>query len=336
MLSSFRTAIVTPLLNIRHRWKDSVERWIEKRQPEHHQIELTQRNLYILPTASSAGFLLTMLMLWMLGTNYENNLALLLSFLLLSIFVTSIHLTHGNMNRLKMRAFTKDAVFSGEKIAIGIQLVNVKKREKYAVHINDDQQVLTVVDIPAQSSTDVEIEFVTQQRGFFKIPRLTVVSTFPIGLFRCWSQPKLSTHALVYPKPIAAPVSSYDSGNNVGDAMSSQAGIDDFAGLEPWRPGEPMQRIAWKQYSAGRGMLSKQFESTASDPQWLSWDMFGNLDVEARLSAICERALAMEARQTQYGLRIPSCELAPANGERHLHALLTALALYPEAPEGVS
>ena len=91
----------------------------------------------------------------------------------------------------------------------------------------------------------------------------------------------------------------------------------------------PAQRIAWKQFSAGRGMLEKTFEAQAGNPSWIDWDSYEGLDIEDRLSAMCAKALEMEAIGQAYGLRLQRVQLVPSQGERHLRQTLTALAIYP-------
>jgi uncharacterized protein (DUF58 family) len=51
-------------------------------------------------------------------------------------------------------------------------------------------------------------------------------------------------------------------------------------------------------------------------------------DVETRLSILAGWILSAEQQQIRYGLRLPTCDIAPALGAAHRDTCLEALALY--------
>ena len=55
------------------------------------------RSLFILPTRLGLCYLLVMLAIYLLGTNYQNNLVLLVAYALGSLFMVTMWLTHRNL-----------------------------------------------------------------------------------------------------------------------------------------------------------------------------------------------------------------------------------------------
>lgn len=308
-----------------------LDRWQAERQPRTPREKFNQRNLYILPTRFGWQFLLAVFLVWLLGTNYENNLVLLLSFFLVAVFVSGMFSTHANLSGLSLEIGESDPVFAGDDIQVLVRVRNSSSqwRRQVMVEYADQHRAL---DVPPQGAASVTLLVSTSDRGWFQLPRFTVSGRYPLGLLRVWSQPLLDARLMVWPQPVAAEPTASAQEIGVGE-MAAGRGIDDFAGLEAWRPGVPVQRIAWKQFSAGRGMLEKTFQALASSPVWIKFQHYRGMDTERILSAMCARALDMERSGFNYGLDLGEYRLPPSSGERHLRQLLTALAIYPERPD---
>lgn len=313
------------------RLKNHVSGWQGKRQPVTESERFTQRNLYIFPARQGLSFLVVIFLIWMLGTIYENNLVLLLAFFLVAVFVSTIFSTHANLEGLSLRVGDSDPVFSGGQLQVPLIFDNKSKRWRRRIFVRYEGQE-HVVDVPPSGKASLYLRIETEQRGWLNLGRVRVYTRYPLGVLHAWSWPLLKSSCLVYPQPVARDTTSSDGTEGVGFAPAGR-GMDDFAGLEEWQPGVPAQRIAWKQYSAGRGMLEKTFEAQASNPTWIDWESYKGVPVEIRLSAMCAKAVEMENYGQSYGLKLPAIRLVPSQGERHLRQLLTALAIYPDVPE---
>ena len=322
-MSSFSEPIV--------RLKNHVSGWQGKRQPLAEFERFNQRNLYIFPAREGFRFLVIVFLIWMLGTIYENNLVLLLAFFLVAVFVSTIFSTHANLDGLTLRVGDSDPVFSGDQLRVPLLFESKSGRWRRRVFVRYQGQE-HVVDIPPSGKATAQLRSETEQRGWLALGRVRVYTRYPLGVLHAWSWPLLKSKCLVYPKQVPRDTTSSDGTEGHGFAPAGR-GMDDFAGLEEWRPGVPAQRIAWKQFSAGRGMLEKTFEAQASNPTWIDWESYKGIPVEDRLSAMCAKAMEMERCGQSYGLRLPGTRLVPSQGERHLRQLLTALAIYPEPPQ---
>lgn len=311
----------------RQSFRKRLEQWLEQRQPETPREVFSQHNLYIFPSRQFIGFLLVAMMMWMAGTNYENNLVLALAFFMLAIFVSTIFRTHANLSGLEVAVTACDRAFAGEKLTVHLNVENPSGDDRLGIVLRWADAYPVSIDVPAKSTVQTEIRLQTYERGWLNPGRLRVETTYPLGILRAWSWPRLQLNALVYPKPVAADPTSGEQSEG-GEGQSHKRGIDDFGGLSEWQPGVSPQRIAWKQYSAGRGLLEKTFEAQTLNPEWLDWENYAGLGTERRLSALCAKILEMEALGQHYGLRLSGQVFLPAQGEVHMHRLLSALAIY--------
>ena len=71
-------------------WQRRAARWLARRIPPASRLTLGYRNLFILPSRLGYQYLLLLGALFVLGTNYQNNLVLALAYLLLSLFITTL------------------------------------------------------------------------------------------------------------------------------------------------------------------------------------------------------------------------------------------------------
>jgi len=109
-------------------------------------------------------------------------------------------------------------------------------------------------------------------------------------------------------------------------------GDDDFAGLRPAAPGDPLQRIAWKAYARNDLLLLKEFSSGTHEPCMLDWALLPDLDAEQRLAQLTRWCLDADNAGRSIALRLPGSAIPLGTGPKHLAACLEALALF-ELPQ---
>lgn len=284
----------------------------------------------MLPTRTGLAFLLVIVLLWLLGTNYENNLVFALTFLLVGLMVVLPVHTFANLAGLKLRLVSAPTAFAGDFALAHIALERVGRRDHERVRIYWPPEEGAEIDLVRDREGEVEIALPVVRRGYVRAPRIRIESTFPLGLYRCWSWADLDCEWLVYPQPRS--VGPLPVGASVGDGEDSQPhsrGGEDFAGLKPYRPGDSLRHVAWKQYAGGRDLYSREYASGSDERLWLDWDLLGGRDVEIRLSNLCAWALEAERNGIAYGLKMPGCTINPGLGSHHQQQVLKALALFP-------
>ncbi|MDZ4261318.1 MAG: DUF58 domain-containing protein [Pseudomonadota bacterium] len=306
-------------------WEARFYRWIDQRSPRTRQVQLNRKNLYTFPNRTGLLYLSITFVIWLLGTNYQNNLILGLSYLLVSIFVVSILHAFANLAGISVRFVGARPAYAGDPAAFVLELSCINKTGCDNLELcwqNGETQVITLNHNEPQQ---VIVRAQSTQRGHLRPGRLLVQSRFPLGIIRCWTWLNLDATALIYPVPIITdePHAQANGGREEGSA--SQRGGDDFSGLRDYQAGDPIKHIAWKQYAQDKGLFTKEYEAYFSAEKWLDWDSL-NHPQELRLSGLCYWALEYERRQIPYGLRLPGLNLTPAIGEHHLQAVLTALA----------
>jgi len=325
---------LTQSLNVpRNPLRRVVERFVRPRGIESGEVYITQRRLYILPTR--AGLMLAaMLLALLLGSiNYTLGLGYVLTFMVVGIAWVGMFQTFRNLAHLHLRAAKADPVFAGSIAEFRVVIANRQKYARYALWVVADAALAPVeVDPMPNAETLLSVPVTATQRGRLQLPRITLETVFPLGLWRAWAywQPDLS--CVVYPKPSDEdiPVPASSEGAPGGDGHTG-SGSEDFAGIRPYAPGDPPRHLAWKAMARNPEgeQLSKLFEGGLRTQLWFDLSQVpGRHGLEAALSILTRWILDSEARQLRYGLRLGGVEIGPGLGEAHRERCLTALALY--------
>lgn len=302
--------------------------WSLRRYRPVHSLTLTQSRIYILPTRAGLWFLVTSLIILLLGVNYENNLVYGASFLLLSLFVLSILHTYSNLAGLSITALSARPCLVGEQAEFELLLRAGSRRDYEAIQLSWVDQAPVSCDLIGDSERRVRLYAQAPARGWWRPGALLIETLYPLGLLRAWTWLETDLKALAWPRPLPGDSLPAGSGSDGSGALLDGRGSDDFLGLEAYQRGMSPRHIAWKQLAAGQGLHAKQFGDHADRQLWLDWNLWPELDVESRLSRLCYWTLKLARQRLEYGLRLPGIEIRPGRGERHRHEVLRALALF--------
>lgn len=318
------------LRRLRERFQRRMRDWARKRQgPDSQHAVLTQRRLYILPTAQGLLFGLTVFVMLLGSMNYSNSMGFMLTFLLAALGVVAMNATHANLLELQLDAGSAQPVFAGETARFLLRVTNAGRRMRVAVTLSAESDERTVTsDIPAAESSLAPVPVQTTRRGWQPLGRLAAETTYPLGMFRAWSWIYMDWRVLVYPAPAESvpPLPQPAGGQGLG--RPNDLGEDDFSGLRPYQPGDSPRRIAWKASARERELLTKRFTGTGEETRWLDWAMLPGMPDEQRLSVLCRWVLAAHELGLAYGLRLPGTLIPPAAGDAQRERCLRALALH--------
>ncbi len=319
---------MSPLSRIRHPLKRYFRRWIERRTQAVRECRLDHRRLYILPSKAGFGFLGLVFALWILGTNYENNLVFILCFLLLAMFIVSIHVTHGTLSGLRVKMVRAQSVFAGDAAAVELCFSQPRARRREQIAVCFAGQDPLMITLANAGDTFVTVLAPTTRRGFLEPGLLTVESVYPVGLLRVWSYLRFRFNAVVYPAPATDATRAVGRrGSGAGHYLGT-TGSEDYAGLKTYEVGESLRHVAWKQYAREQGLWSKQYSDPVDSRVWVDWNDYASMETEQRLARMTWQVCACDADGRVYGLRIPGTELSPDMGAAHRQAVLRCLALY--------
>ncbi len=302
------------------------------RPPEPVPVVLSQRRVYVLPTRAGLGYAAALLVMLLGAINYNLSLGYVLTFLLAGLGVSAILHTFRNLVRLTITPGRAPAVFAGDMASFHLTLRGIGGPvDRRAIRLWLPGGEDTVVDVAGGDSTDARLRLATDRRGWRLLPTIGLETTYPLGLVRAWAYCAPDFRCLVYPQPSAtAPPLPYDAGET-GERHGGGHGNDDFAGLRGHQPADPPRHVAWKiaaRQDHDAPLLTKQFDGAASARLWLDWQSLAGHNAESRLSTLARWALDADAAGLDWGLRLPGTTLSPDHGPAHLHAALSALALY--------
>ncbi|WP_394132676.1 DUF58 domain-containing protein [Shewanella maritima] len=308
--------------------------WIARRLPAKSVVTLTHKGIFILPSAFGIAWLLLILLLYIFGTNYQNNLIIGLSLLLASLFHTCLIYSYKNLAGLTFSVQTPPEAHAGETLPFPVKLTGKNNKHSHTTHqqicLNfAGQRHIRVHQNGEQTITSVPFE--QPKRGRIQPGRITVSSNFPLGLCRAWSYVDLDIEHVVYAKPSPSDIhlSSIDSPNEQAQLHGKlKPGVDDYKGLKSYVPGESLKQVAWKQWAQGKGMLTKEFAEPEGAPVWLTFNPQSYESLELQLSHLAWQVDTLTQAQQMFGLQLNGKTIEPDTGEAHRQACQTAIALF--------
>lgn len=315
---------------IKHLIKRRLNRWLKRRIPAASQHKLSNRNIFIMPTRFGYLYLFFVVLLFLLATNYQNNVIMLLSYLMASLFITTMMHSFYNLSGIVLSSDKKIKGYAKQNISFPIKISARNKR----VDLNfcfDDQQV-THLSKSVTGEQTIYVSDFYDNRGVYHPGRLKVWSEYSLGLFITWTRIDFDHECTVYPEAIRLnnSLNSFTGSSKASSLLqNSKPGTDDFFELKTHILGEPSSRIAWKQFARGQGLLTKHYQKEEGSIRWLKLTDMPNHGVEKQLQYLCFMVNEYNYAGQIFGLDLGHGEISPAQGEHHFKQCLMALAIYP-------
>ena len=320
------------LATLRHRLHETFVRWaLRVRPPEAAPIVLTQRRVYVLPTRAGLAYATALGVILLGAMNYNLSLGHALVFLLCGLGIVAILHTFRNLALISIRPGRCEPVFAGGLAQFDLVLANPRPEGRTSLRLFFNDEAPIEVDIGPQASTVATLDAPAARRGWLSIPRVTIETTWPLGLVRAWSYAVPDLRCLVYPTPATKAPPLPWRGESARGSVREGSGTDDFSGLRNHQAADPPRHVAWKAVARQQDgpLLTKLFSGAAAQQLWLDWEELPTgLDTEQRLSVLARWMIEADAAGLAWGLRLPGIRLAPDNGPAQLAAGLRALALH--------
>ncbi len=289
-------------------------------------LTLEYRHIYVMPTRFGFWFGMLLALTALGGLNFNNNMTLLLGFMLAAIAQLTSVLAYRNQVGLRIEAIRAAPVFAGEAASFKVLLKNPEDRNRFALQAVSPAST-DCADLPPEHSGQLTVKQQTVRRGWMKLEPFRIENRFPLGLFRAWTVVIPEARVLVYPKPSTHPPALPKTGR--GDFGAAHQGEGEhFHGLREFQPGDPLRRIAWRTSARHQKLYSRIMESPSEEACELNWYLMGAGDTEEKLSILTAWVLRAERRQIPYSLEMPGDALPADLGEAHRDACLEILALY--------
>lgn len=307
------------------------EQMVKQRLPRARNTTLDQSKIFIVPSKTALALLTMIIVLFLLGINFQNSLVYAICFWLLAMLVVNVLHTWKNLSGLSITAIHVQPCFAGEKAVLELELACAPKQQKFALELAWPNEDYTQVNLISTQTTRVKLSHSTQQRGRFTPPRIHISTHYPTGLAVAWSYVAVDISGLVYPAPAPKNQANSQEKSTEADQQSGKelsGGSNDFGGIRSYQAGDTPKRIHWGQYAKTGKLNTKVFVDYASHDLWLDWNNLALPGIEARLSQLCRQVLDAHNAQQQYGLKLPGVVIQPAKGEAHQARCLQALALF--------
>jgi uncharacterized protein (DUF58 family) len=287
---------------------------------------LEYRHIYVMPTRFGVWFGLLLAATVLGGLNFNNNMALLLGFILAAVAQLTTFLAYRNIVGMTLSSIHANPVFAGDSAYFRVYLKNPEARHRFALQLKSDESS-DAGDIGPQQSVALILEQMSFERGWMEMEPFNLENRYPLGLFRAWSVIIPSARCLVYPEPANHPPPLPRTGR--GDDGTAQVGEGEhFHGLREYQPGDALRRVAWRTSARHEKLYSRVMETPREEACELNWYLMGGRDPEEKLSILTAWILRAELRRIPYSLELPTDALPAGLGGEHRDACLKILALY--------
>ena len=299
-------------------------------QPGEHRIG--RRNVAVGPSAAGALFGAALLAMLVAALNYQLTLGYALTFLIAGVAVVALLHTVRNLSMITLRGARAEPVFAGQHAEFTLIVRNATRFERFALSLHAAGMAQPEhFDVPAGAEQFVSVALPTEKRGWMSIPRFTLTTTFPIGIWRARARWQPAQRVLVFPAPEtpAAPLPARSTAH--GEGTRSGNGHGDPIALRPYADGDPPQRIAWKAVarSASGELVTLQRGEAELGETTLDWyELPASMDDEARLSRLTRWTIDADASGSRFSLRLPGVLVEHDSGPAHRMRCLEALATW--------
>jgi len=306
--------------------------WLKKRMPSQDKQTLSHKNIFIFPTTFGVIFLCFSLLLFVLGTNYQNNLIILFSYLMVSTFVTSMLYSFVNLSGITVLAKGQYQSFCNEVTKIPISIYTPKTNYQYQLSFYG-QKTTDIQLLINHEMVEVPVSF--SERGIKQLPRLKILSHYNYGLFQCWTQLQFNITVVVCPQPLAC-TANYMNGSCLYDEEKANAhqvkgSGEEFYEFKPYQQGDSISQIAWKHMAKTGEWVTKSYFHTISSETVLFLADMPSTSIELKLRNLCYLILQYHQSGQSYGVNLFDRVIEPGKGKEHLIQCLTALATYGES-----
>ncbi|KTD82515.1 hypothetical protein [Legionella waltersii] len=303
------------------------DNWVSRRIPKKTPQVLGSHNIYILPSGFGWIYGLVVLSFFSGAINYQISTIFLMTFLLAVVALVSAWEAHANLKNLSFQLVSIEDSYQNTPAQLTI-LIKANRKIHFGLEFKLAQQDSTRLESIPQEGIQFVLPIMTSERGCFHLPRITVSSLYPFGIFKVWGYVQFDIQYYVYPQPInpgfwPPPMMNQDNKNSLSP------GDNEFYDLRqvesPW---EQPNLIAWKIAAKEQGWYVKQMDNAVGTQWQFSLKCLTNLDLEQQLQHLSYWLNEAETNQQQYSLQLNSSSRPLGRGPEHLQQCLRQLASY--------
>jgi uncharacterized protein (DUF58 family) len=312
-------------------WKQKrIDKWLTKRIPPSNAYQMNVKNTFILPTRFGWAMVGLICCLFVLGTNYQNNVILMFCYFVFAIQLLSMFHSYNSFVQYHLQFRPFEPHFANDNVSFRVKLSADPNRSglhassNIAVY-NQDHSIYHYLN-EGENVVDLGL----YKRGTHHVGRVSVESIFPFGLFKCWTHLSVPYSLLVYPRPISGPqkIRELAQKGDTGAKTGANVTTEDLQGLREYRDTDPIHHVSWKHYAKGQGLLTRDFSEKAAVSGWLNISDYLQDDLELALSELTYQVIDLSSQDATFGLNLGHHQIMPNTGGEHKEQCLEALANY--------
>ncbi|NNG83188.1 DUF58 domain-containing protein [Acinetobacter sp. ANC 5378] len=286
------------------------QKWLAKRFQFEKIKQLSQKDILIFIYQQGYLYVVLILITFIAGINYANNLILGFCFLISAILCISFYLTFKQLHELSIEISVNEIGQVGDHLDLQIHFQQPQKQLRY-LWIKTDQH-LEKVSI-AELKQKITLSFFTDTRGKFHYPTVQIYAVYPFGLVRAWTYFYLKEYSWVAPK------AAFYNAENKQHQHSFEPDMDEFRELRNFKLGDSLQAVSWKQAARGQGLYIKVFEQHNDQPSVaIHYANMPSTEHEEKLSLMMGLIEQCEQLQCSYAVVLPQAELTLGVGAKQL------------------
>ena len=286
------------------------QKWLAKRFQFKKIKQLSQKDILIFIYQQGYLYLVLILLTFIAGVNYANNLILGFCFLVSAILCISFYLTFKQLHGLKLEVSVNEVGQAGHQLDLQLHFQQVQRQPRYLwVKTGQHLEKIFISELK-QSMT---LSFFTDKRGQFDYPTIQMYSVYPFGLVRAWTYFYLKETSWV------APRAAFYAAENKQHRQNLEPDMDEFHELRNFKAGDSLQAVSWKQAARGQGLYIKVFEQ--HDEQLnieIHYQHMPSTEHEEKLSLMMGLIEQCEQIHCAYAVFLPQAELTVGLGENQL------------------
>lgn len=290
--------------------KQQVNQWIAKRFQVDRSKTLRQKDVLVFIYKQGFLYLVLILITFIAGINYANNLILGFCFLISAILCISFYLTFKQLHDLQIDIVLPEVGQVDQAIILKLLFKQPIGAARYLRIQWQTQEQLVFID---QTQYSVELAVMADKRGLYEFGAVKIYSTYPLGLVRAWTY--------LYPKhKVWVAPKGYDwQKEHKNKPTSAQDSLDEFKELRGFQHGDSYQNVAWKQVARGQGFLIKMFEAQANHQHLeIDYQQIPAQSHEDKLSFMMGLVEQCEQLGDDYALILPHARLESGQGQSQL------------------
>jgi uncharacterized protein (DUF58 family) len=278
------------------------------------------KQTFIIPTRYGLLFFGFFVLMIITGATYQNNMVLVMAFLLFSVALIAMIQTHRNLVGLTVQTVFPEPGFAGTEGRARLKILNASNADRVRVHVQatDDGFHGPVDVIPGRQESVSFHSLRYLQRGVAKINKVRICTTYPYGLFFAWQNQSIDSEFVVYPEP-----------KGFFPYKESKSGVgEDFSGHRTYRLGDSLRHVDWKANARGQPLLIKEFTDGDRQSFIFRLDQTHSSELEARLSELCSWICEAQRKNFRFSLELGDSAGELGEGSAHYHRSLRRLALF--------